>query len=174
MSSSTSTLELFKYDTSTDGKEVFSINTALNANWDKIDSFASAIKSLSNLDAQGEKRFTDIQNSLANKLEADVLLEENGYIKFNNNLVIFYVLKQLNSSATIAAGATKSYTVTMPIAMTPRTILAKDSHSFLIDTCTNFTTTSFEVVLRNCSWSNSVTVPANIRCIGIGYVPQGN
>lgn len=84
MSSSTSTLELFKYDTSTDGKEVFSINTALNANWDKIDSFASAIKSLSNLDAQGEKRFTDIQNSLANKLEADVLLEENGYIKFNS------------------------------------------------------------------------------------------
>ena len=86
MSSSTSTLELFKYDTSTDGKEVFSINTALNANWDKIDSFASAIKSLSNLDAQGEKRFTDIQNSLANKLEADVLLEENGYIKFNTSI----------------------------------------------------------------------------------------
>jgi len=88
MSSSTSTLELFKYDTSTDGKEVFSINTALNANWDKIDSFASAIKSLSNLDAQGEKRFTDIQNSLANKLEADVLLEENGYIKFNSGMMI--------------------------------------------------------------------------------------
>ena len=86
MSSSTSTLELFKYDTSTDGKEVFSINTALNANWDKIDSFAAAIKSLSNLDAQGEKRFTDIENSLANKLEADVLLEENGYIKFNSLL----------------------------------------------------------------------------------------
>lgn len=84
MSSSTTNLQLFKYDTSTDGKEVFSINSALNANWDKIDSFASAIKSLSNLDAQGEKRFTDIQNSLANKLEADVLLEENGYIKFNN------------------------------------------------------------------------------------------
>lgn len=89
-------------------------------------------------------------------------------------MVIFYVLKSLNSSATIAAGGTKSYTVTMPIAVTPRTILAKDSHSFLLDTCTNFTTTSFEVVLRNCSWSSSTTAPANIRCIGIGYVSQGN
>jgi len=86
MSTTTSDLQLFKYDTSTDGKEVFSISSALNANWDKIDSFASAIKSLSNLSTEGEKRFTDLENSIANKLEADVLLAENGYIKFNNLL----------------------------------------------------------------------------------------
>ena len=86
MSTTTSDLQLFKYDTSTDGKEVFSISSALNANWDKIDSFASAIKSLSNLSTEGEKRFTDLENSIANKLEADVLLAENGYIKFNKLL----------------------------------------------------------------------------------------
>jgi len=88
MSTTTSDLQLFKYDTSTDGKEVFSISSALNANWDKIDSFASAIKSLSNLSTEGEKRFTDLENSIANKLEADVLLAENGYIKFNNGLIL--------------------------------------------------------------------------------------
>ena len=113
MSSSTSTLELFKYDTSTDGKEVFSINTALNANWDKIDSFASAIKSLSNLDAQGEKRFTDIQNSLANKLEADVLLEENGYIKFNNMKVQYGYKTKTNTETTLTFPRSYSKTPTI-------------------------------------------------------------
>ena len=34
----TSNLNLFKYDTITDQKQVFSIDTALNENWDKIDS----------------------------------------------------------------------------------------------------------------------------------------
>lgn len=37
MSSTTPNLNLFKYDTATDGKEVFSIETALNDNWDLID-----------------------------------------------------------------------------------------------------------------------------------------
>lgn len=37
MSTTTPNLGLFKYDPSTDGKEVFSITTALNDNWDKID-----------------------------------------------------------------------------------------------------------------------------------------
>jgi len=83
MSSTTSDLGLFKYDTSTDGKEVFSIDTSMNDNWDKIDAFATAMKSLSNLDSVGEKRFSDINTQLAKKLEADVLLAENGYIKFN-------------------------------------------------------------------------------------------
>ena len=38
MSSITKNLGLFKYDTETDGKQVFSIDDALNNNWDKIDS----------------------------------------------------------------------------------------------------------------------------------------
>lgn len=84
MSTTTSELKLFKYNTATDGKQVFSIDTAMNDNWDKIDAFATAIKSLSNLSAQGEKRFTDINTSLGKKLEAQVSLAQNGYIKFNN------------------------------------------------------------------------------------------
>ena len=86
MSEYTSNLQLFKYDTATDGKEVFSINASMNDNWDKIDAFAAGIKSLSNLDEQGEKRFTDINAELNKKLEAEVLLAENGYIKFNKLL----------------------------------------------------------------------------------------
>ena len=55
MAHSTEELELFKYDEVADASQVFSFEQALNDNWDKIDSFAGAIKSLSNLDAQGEK-----------------------------------------------------------------------------------------------------------------------
>ena len=88
MSEYTSNLQLFKYDTATDGKEVFSINASMNDNWDKIDAFAAGIKSLSNLDAKKKKRFTDINAELNKKLEADVLLAENGYIKFNNGLIM--------------------------------------------------------------------------------------
>lgn len=87
MSEYTSNLQLFKYDTATDGKKVFSINDSMNDNWDKIDAFAAGIKSLSNLDEQGEKRFTDINAELNKKLEAEVLLAENGYIKFNNGMI---------------------------------------------------------------------------------------
>lgn len=88
MAQSTEELELFKYDEVADASQVFSFEQALNDNWDKIDSFAGAIKSLSNLDAQGEKRFEDIWTELDKKLEAEVLLSENGYIKFNNDLVL--------------------------------------------------------------------------------------
>ena len=49
MSSTTTNLGLFKYDVTTDGKEVFSIQSALNDNWDKIDSACG-----SNLTAQVE------------------------------------------------------------------------------------------------------------------------
>ena len=86
MAHSTEELELFKYDEVADASQVFSFEQALNDNWDKIDSFAGAIKSLSNLDAQGEKRFSDIWTELDKKLEAEVLLSENGYIKFNRML----------------------------------------------------------------------------------------
>lgn len=40
MSEETQTLRLFKYNTTTDGNQTFSINISLNDNWDKIDSFA--------------------------------------------------------------------------------------------------------------------------------------
>ena len=84
MSSYTTNLQLFKYNTATDGKQVFSINDAMNDNWDKIDAFAKAIKDLSNLSSVGENRFTQINNELSQKLEAQVSLAQNGYIKFNS------------------------------------------------------------------------------------------
>ena len=91
MSTTTANLELFKYNTTTDASTPFSINTALNDNWDKIDAFASGIDMLFNgdlSDATGKNLFSDINTELGKKLEADVLLEENGYIKFNS-LVTF-------------------------------------------------------------------------------------
>lgn len=96
MAEQTNDLKLFKYNTATDGKEVFSIEKSMNENWDKIDAFSSAIKSLSNLDAVGEKRFTDINTALSKKLEAEVLLAENGYIKFNNGLIIAFIFYLAN------------------------------------------------------------------------------
>ena len=41
MSTTTPNLNLFKYNPTTDGKETFSIETALNNNWDKIDNLVS-------------------------------------------------------------------------------------------------------------------------------------
>lgn len=41
----TKNLNLFKYDTATDGKEVFSIDKALNANWDIIDQGSFSLSS---------------------------------------------------------------------------------------------------------------------------------
>lgn len=97
MSSYTTNLQLFKYNTATDGKQVFSIDDAMNDNWDKIDAFAKAIKDLSNLSSVGEKRFTDINNELSQKLEAQVSLAQNGYIKFNNTLCIAWLTYGGNS-----------------------------------------------------------------------------
>ena len=43
MATYTDKLNLFKYDTETDGDSLFRINQSLNSNWDKIDSFAATI-----------------------------------------------------------------------------------------------------------------------------------
>lgn len=44
MSVLTKILELFKYDPNTDGAQTFNIDQALNANWDKVDTFAKTAK----------------------------------------------------------------------------------------------------------------------------------
>ena len=108
MSSYTTNLQLFKYNTATDGKQVFSIDDAMNDNWDKIDAFAKAIKDLSNLSSVGEKRFTDINNELSQKLEAQVSLAQNGYIKFNNGITFLWIFISMVNSY---------YDVTLPIAI---------------------------------------------------------
>ena len=45
MSTTTDTLELFKYDLATDGSIPFNIQQALNDNWDKLDAAIAALSS---------------------------------------------------------------------------------------------------------------------------------
>ena len=98
MSETTSKLSLFKYNTTADAKQPFNIKDCMNDNWDKLDAFATSVDTIfsssfsSNLD---KKVFSDINKELGKKLEADVLLAENGYIKFNNGFIIQYGLVQI-------------------------------------------------------------------------------
>ena len=100
MSETTSKLSLFKYNTTADAKQPFSIKDCMNDNWDKLDAFATSVDTIfsssfsSNLD---KKVFSDINKELGKKLEADVLLAENGYIKFNNKLFLFLFMIKIFS-----------------------------------------------------------------------------
>ena len=110
MSSTTSNLELFKYNTTADASTPFSITNALNNNWDKIDTFAGTINTLFNGDlssATGKTLFSDINTQLGQKLEAEVLLEENGYIKFNS--LVTFLQKGRNFVAPIISMNNISY-----------------------------------------------------------------
>lgn len=87
MSETTTNLDLFKYDTVIDAKEPFNINECMNDNWDKIDNFAASVNQVfsSDFSSQLDKKvFSDINDELSQKLEAQVLLASNGYIKFNS------------------------------------------------------------------------------------------
>lgn len=157
MATQTDELALFKYNTATDGENVFSIAQALNENWDKIDTFATAIKSLSNLDAEGEKRFEDIWTELDKKLTAEVSLSENGYIKFNNKLCISWI--KISDSNNISAQATITCTKTNPI--TYKTVYVRVATALNApinvayhgDSTTSTTVISF----RNINTSNTAT-----------------
>ena len=119
MSSTTSNLELFKYNTTADASTPFSITNALNNNWDKIDTFAGTINTLFNGDlssATGKNLFSDINTQLGQKLEAEVLLEENGYIKFNNGIKIGYMfIHETSSTNPIVSGTNEVRYYTPPI-----------------------------------------------------------
>ena len=58
MSTTTPNLGLFKYNTDTDGKEIFSIQTALNNNWDLIDS------AMAQSGSSGESGYAKLNNGL--------------------------------------------------------------------------------------------------------------
>lgn len=66
MSTTTENLGLFKYDTTSDASTAFSIDEALNNNWDKIDTFAETALSM-----QGA-------------------LGDNGFVKFSTGLIMNY------------------------------------------------------------------------------------
>lgn len=164
MAHSTEELELFKYDEVADASQVFSFEQALNDNWDKIDSFAGAIKSLSNLDAQGEKRFSDIWTELDKKLEAEVLLSENGYIKFNNSKVL---LQWANTN--IGGGSQTNYSY--PIAFTSAAYSITYSVQFPNGQSSYNCAVCMSIVNKTqyfCGNSNT-TFSGSLRIIVIGY-----
>lgn len=108
MSTTTEKLSLFKYDTTADAKQPFSITNCMNNNWDKIDAFAKSVDTVfaSDFSSQLDKKvFKDINDKLGQKLEAEVLLAENGYIKFNNGVILSWIFSQGHCT-----------TITLPIA----------------------------------------------------------
>lgn len=115
MSTYTNNLHLFKYDTTTDGQLPFSINDALNDNWDKIDSgiptktsqltndsgFLTSHQSLANYvnltgaqTISGAKTFTGTIKVPASTTAGSALQytagskANNGYITLGNGLII--------------------------------------------------------------------------------------
>lgn len=166
MAESTPELELFKYNESTDADQVFSFDQALNDNWDKIDSFAGAIKSLSNLDAEGEKRFEDIWTELDKKLEAEVLLSENGYIKFNNGLIIEYG-RCINDTT---AGSIVNLVTVLPISIrTNLRVVATAVGAGDIITTYNSNKTGFHVDIYERVMEAGAIAIARFDWIGIGW-----
>ena len=102
MSNTTPNFNLFKYDTVADSESAFSINRALNNNWDLLD--ANCVKRGSTSAATGSATrpvYVDAKGQIQacskdlvndNYLTATVLLDENGYIKFSillSQIVIF-------------------------------------------------------------------------------------
>ena len=168
MAESTAELELFKYDEVADASQVFSFEQALNDNWDKIDAFAGAIKSLSNLDAEGEKRFEDIWTELDKKLEAEVLLSENGYIKFNNSVIIQWVSVSIakNTSNQLYTYPISSVVYSIVVSSyTASTVIEGTSSSFNMLYATSTSQTSTQARIISTSYATNVR---SVRVIIIG------
>ena len=117
MTTTTSNLGLFKYNTSTDGSLAFNINTALNDNWDKLDTNfgtlnTNAVKRLSTsaatgnsstpvyVDSTGQVRTCSYSIPTSSGLTATTSLAENGYIKFSNDFIIQWGKKSTDTSGT--------------------------------------------------------------------------
>lgn len=130
MSTTTEKLSLFKYDTTADAKQPFSITNCMNNNWDKIDAFAKSVDTVfaSDFSSQLDKKvFSDINDKLGQKLEAEVLLAENGYIKFNNGVIIIWGLEE----------TTVNYTgryITLPISLTTTHVPVVVTDHQIVDT----------------------------------------
>lgn len=67
MSSSTTRLNLFKYDNNTDGKQTFNLNLGLNDNWEKIDEYAQNNDSnITDLDLKIQEKADKLDSDKAN------------------------------------------------------------------------------------------------------------
>ena len=94
MSTTTSNFGLFKYDTTADAQTAFSINTALNNNWDALDT--NCVRRLSTsaatgsstqpvyVDGTGKIQACNAYSTIPSGLTATTSLSENGYIKFSS------------------------------------------------------------------------------------------
>lgn len=110
MSSTTTNLSLFKYDTVADAKSKFNIDTALNDNFDKIDTFAGNVNAnkanidLSNLSQTGQGVLNAKQNaSTAVKHTANTAVgsaSQPVYIDANGNAVAGNSIPNTTSSVT--------------------------------------------------------------------------
>lgn len=88
-----------------------------------------ATNSLDNLDAAGQKKFTDLANSISNvndlvtalsalvdtKLSAEALLEHNGYIKFSNGWLLQWGKGTLQGTS---SGTFSESNITLPLTYT--------------------------------------------------------
>ena len=82
MSKTTENLELFEYDTQTDGKQKFNITKALNNNFDKIDEAIGNIKGLPiQTNNAGKFLSTDGQNASWQQINISDAVEFRNYIK---------------------------------------------------------------------------------------------
>lgn len=104
MSTYTENLNLFKYDTSIDGKQVFSIDKSMNENWDKIDSQVTKIDT-----------FNDAINELKNtKLDK---IPISAYINKTSSGSTWYRIYSdgFCEQGGIISTTASSYIVTLPI-----------------------------------------------------------
>ena len=110
MSTTTSNLGLFKYDTTTDGQLAFNINTALNDNWDILDK--STLKG--DIIALGSSGTQSLTNNRIHKITCSgtitfSLPSPNSSI-FNQMLVLLY----MSSVYTISLGTSVYFTGSAP------------------------------------------------------------
>lgn len=82
MSKTTENLELFKYDTQTDGKQKFNINKALNENFDKIDAAFDNLKNI-DLSLMADVNLSNLSSNGNSRLQFNPFAINNGSVDDN-------------------------------------------------------------------------------------------
>lgn len=143
MTTTTSNYGLFKYVSSSDANLAFNITSALNNNWDKLDTYAVRRSSTGSVGTTQTPVYVNSSGVItacsysiptSTGLTATVSLSENGYIKFSNSILIQFGY----------AANTSDYTmqVNLPIA---------------------FTNTSYTTIATHWNISSSTTAPIRIN-----------
>ena len=161
MTTTTSNLKLFKYVSSTDSNLAFNITSALNNNWDIIDSGVA----LSNhthsgyaLTSHTHSGYASSNHTHSGMITATKSLSENGYIKFDNGFQIDWGK---------SSGTAKVTNVSLPLAFATKCIM---SLSFFITAtgAINGTAWNDSHTLSNYSFFHSSSI--NLKeYIAVGY-----